>query len=176
MIEEEGQPTTPKEITQENKIDYFRDTPIRLLGYANEVGEAFRQLIPVKLVRLSYVVASTYCFCDAASKSIGSKPTKDQIESGKSDNQVALETFVEAAVWQGLASVIIPGFTINRICWLSSIALRRGLGRLVAAEKQRYLVTGIGLSSIPFIIHPIDTLVDHVVDKAVRDYNRPNED
>ena len=32
-----------KESTAE-EVDLYRDTPIRLLGYANEVGEAFRQV------------------------------------------------------------------------------------------------------------------------------------
>ena len=38
------------------------------LGYANEVGESFRQLVSIKLVRLSYIIASTYCLADASSK------------------------------------------------------------------------------------------------------------
>ncbi|KHN71649.1 Mitochondrial fission process protein 1 [Toxocara canis] len=50
-------------------IDVYRDTPIRLLGYANEVGEAFRALVPVNLVRFSYVVAFGYVCADTADKS-----------------------------------------------------------------------------------------------------------
>ena len=41
---------------------------IYVLGYANEVGEAFRSLVHVRWVRFSYVVASTYVCADAASK------------------------------------------------------------------------------------------------------------
>ena len=40
---------------------------------------------------------------------------------------------------------------------------------------QKYMVTAIGLSSIPYIIKPIDMVVDHIVEKASRDYNRPLE-
>ena len=29
-------------------VDIYRDTPVRLLGYANEVGEAFRALVHVR--------------------------------------------------------------------------------------------------------------------------------
>ena len=171
-------------ITETKKIDYFRDTPLRLLGYANEVGEAFRQLVPVSVVRFSYVVASTYCFGDALSKGLESRAAHQQQQQHseqlkhpeKSVERVAIETFVEAAVWQGLASVIIPGFTINRICWLSGKLLGRGLSHVLSVDKQRYLVTGIGMGSIPFIIKPIDTLVDHVVEKAVRDYNNASND
>ena len=33
------------------EVDIYRDTPVRLLGYANEVGEAFRALVHVRSVR-----------------------------------------------------------------------------------------------------------------------------
>ncbi|KAL1438891.1 hypothetical protein MTO96_047627 [Rhipicephalus appendiculatus] len=48
--------------------DIFRDTPVRLLGYANEVGEAFRSLVHVNVVRLSYAVASAYVVADTTDK------------------------------------------------------------------------------------------------------------
>lgn len=37
-------------------------------GYANEVGESFRALVPVSLVRGSYVVAGLYCLADTYDK------------------------------------------------------------------------------------------------------------
>lgn len=91
-----------------NRVDVFRDTPVRLLGkkiivwfvmislnircvlhsfhvrpisevksyfisytsgYANEVGESFRALVPVSLVRLSYAIATGYVIADTADKS-----------------------------------------------------------------------------------------------------------
>ena len=42
------------------EVDIYRDTPLRYLGYANEVGEAFRALVHVNWVKLSYGVASAY--------------------------------------------------------------------------------------------------------------------
>lgn len=152
-----------KEIT----LDYFRDTPVRYLGYANEVGEAFRQLIPVSFVRLSYVVASTYCLSDATSKAFYVKK-EDLSTDKKSPNKKAIEMFIEAAVWQGLASVIIPGFTINRICWMSNIVIRSMMSSLLSPTRQKYLVTSIGLGCIPVIIKPIDRLVDAVIDSGVK--------
>lgn len=38
------------------------------LGYANEVGESFRALVPVSFVRASYVVAGLYCLADTYDK------------------------------------------------------------------------------------------------------------
>ncbi|ESO97543.1 hypothetical protein LOTGIDRAFT_60346, partial [Lottia gigantea] len=48
--------------------DVFRDTWVRYLGYSNEVGEAFRSLVNVKLVYLSYGLASSYVLADSIHK------------------------------------------------------------------------------------------------------------
>ena len=49
------------------KADIFRDTPIRYLGYANEVGEAFHQILPIFYLP-SYVISFAYVFTDTFSK------------------------------------------------------------------------------------------------------------
>ncbi|XP_008569572.1 PREDICTED: mitochondrial fission process protein 1 isoform X2 [Galeopterus variegatus] len=48
--------------------DLYRDTWVRYLGYTNEVGEAFRSLVPAAVVWLSYGVASSYVLADAIDK------------------------------------------------------------------------------------------------------------
>jgi len=50
------------------EVDIYRDTPVRLLGYANEVGEAFRALVHVRWVKASYGVASAYVLADTFDK------------------------------------------------------------------------------------------------------------
>ena len=47
----EGENSASKIPSKEEK-DVFRDTPVRYLGYANEVGEAFRAQVHVNWVRL----------------------------------------------------------------------------------------------------------------------------
>ena len=49
-------------------VDLYRDTPVRYLGYANEVGESFRYQYP-KFVVPSYGIAFMYCFADTIDKS-----------------------------------------------------------------------------------------------------------
>lgn len=49
------------------EIDVWRDTPIRLFGYANEIGESFRYIFPAAY-KPSYMLASGYCFCDVVDK------------------------------------------------------------------------------------------------------------
>ena len=93
--------------------DIWRDTPVRLLGYANEVGESFRPIFPKFLVP-SYALAIGYTFCDCADK--GKKAYK--AENNKI-TQLVIASSIDALVWQLLASVAIPGFMINRIVHLS---------------------------------------------------------
>lgn len=70
-------------------------------------------------------------------------------------------------LWQMSASVIIPGIVINRITWAA--------GKLVKNAKishvaRKWLPTCIGLAVIPLIIKPIDTAVDHAMDRTYRKY------
>ena len=137
MSEEE----TPK------PVDLYRDTPVRYLGYANEVGEAFRNMVHKNVVRFSYLISGGYVVADATSKS--------------SSSTTPIRTFADVLIWQGLASVAIPGFTINRLCW--------AVGKMVGPARTA-VVTGTGLLAIPFIIKPIDAAVDHGMERVVRPY------
>jgi len=148
-------------MSEEKEVDIYRDTPVRLLGYANEVGEAFRALVHVRWVRASYGVASAYVLADTADK--GQKMNKmPDSDSGK----VALAAF-DTLVWQAFASVIVPGFLINRICAGSLLGLARAMPS-VAENTRKWATTGLGLGVIPFIVHPIDSLVHIVMDNTTR--------
>lgn len=109
---------------EEKPVDIYRDTPIRLLGYANEVGEAFRSLVHVRLVHLSYGIASAYVFADTFDKSSTHYRELREEKALNVAKHVSI-TAVDTLIWQALASVIIPGFTINRLCALSAAILRR---------------------------------------------------
>ena len=74
---------------------------------------------------------------------------------------------LDTLVWQGLASVAIPGFTINRICWASGKLLAAAATGLPVVARK-WTVTGIGLGSIPLIIKPIDNSVDWLLDNTLR--------
>ncbi|XP_059610872.1 mitochondrial fission process protein 1 [Phlebotomus argentipes] len=141
--------------------DLYRDTPLRYLGYSNEVGESFRPLIKKIFVHLSYGIAVSYVCADVCDKSY--KVYKRPSGGAKAAAVAAGDVFL----WQMLASVIIPGFTINRICW--------GTGKLLKMAHQKGLIkkwvpTCVGLVSIPVIIHPIDNFVDALMEKTYRVY------
>merc|ERR1712029_1287820 len=148
---------------KETEVDIYRDTPVRFLGYANEVGEAFRALVSVGFVRATYGVASACVLADTVDKASKMNKEKDSDSS-----KVALAAF-DTLVWQALASVIVSGFTINRICAFSLTGLARALPH-VAENSRKWATTGIGLGVIPIIIHPIDNLIHFVMDNTTRKY------
>ncbi|KAK4321717.1 hypothetical protein Pmani_007514 [Petrolisthes manimaculis] len=145
------------------EVDIYRDTPIRLLGYANEVGEAFRALTPIWFVRSTYGVASCYVVADTYDKA--NKMSKQPGASKRAVTHAALDTLV----WQALASVMVPGFTINRVCAGSLVALARVVPKL-PLNTRKWITTAVGLGCIPFIVHPIDTGVHYVMDNTMRKY------
>ncbi|XP_041972449.1 mitochondrial fission process protein 1 [Aricia agestis] len=140
--------------------DFFRETWARYLGYANEVGESFRAVVPVGVVRASYAVAFAYVLADTADKSwkmyqTGARPSRVLHETG------------DALIWQTLASVVVPGLVINRICAFSQKQLKTRYGHIPRTPRNLATVA-IGLVSIPFIIHPIDNSVTLLMNLTYR--------
>jgi fission process protein 1 len=62
--------------------------------------------------------------------------------------------------------VAIPGFTINRVVALSTAVANKTLQQ--SPIVRRWAPTAIGLGVIPLIIHPIDHLVDSLLDSSTR--------
>jgi len=147
------------------EVDIFRDTLLRYCGYANEVGEAFRALTPKAFVHGTYVVASVYVLADATDKAIKANK-KTYADDSKRTAAVAVG-FVDSLVWQAFASVIVPGFTINRVCAGSLYGMGKVIPK-VPLNTRKWITTFIGLGMIPLIIHPIDNGVHYVMDHSIR--------
>ena len=178
--------------------DRLRTGFIRYAGYANEVGEAFRPLVPRAAVNASYVAASGYVVADAAWRA-NTLPTS-------SPRSPSVEV-VDTLIWQGLASVIIPGEPFSamrnrqseaaplataavlavslapqesmrvlgyllRLC-LIGMAINRivwAVGRVSPASIVKWSPTAAGLCCIPFIIKPIDHGVDLLMESVFRPF------
>ncbi|KAJ7309549.1 hypothetical protein JRQ81_007598 [Phrynocephalus forsythii] len=151
-------------------VDLYRDTWVRYLGYANEVGESFRAIVPVSLVWASYGVATIYVTADAVDKGKKAATATPKEEGRAAQATVAV---VDTFVWQSLASVIIPGFTINRICAASLYLMGRTTRWPLSVRK--WATTAVGLSAIPFIIKPIDRSVDFLMDSSLRKLYKTEE-
>jgi fission process protein 1 len=147
------------------KDDIFRDSLLRYLGYANEIGEALKPVAPA-FYYPSYVVAFGYVLGDTLDKSTrASKECDDQRKSGNARAMHIGEAAVDTLVWQTLASVVLPGYTINRVVDATGIALERAKIKGFAA---RWTPTMAGFAAIPMIIHPIDNLVHWMMDNSIR--------
>eukprot|EP00735_Rhodelphis_limneticus_P003957 TRINITY_DN15500_c0_g1::TRINITY_DN15500_c0_g1_i1::g.30575::m.30575 TRINITY_DN15500_c0_g1::TRINITY_DN15500_c0_g1_i1::g.30575 ORF type:complete len:210 (+),score=-1.60,sp/Q8T3C8/MTFP1_CAEEL/46.84/1e-34,MTP18/PF10558.4/1.2e-34 TRINITY_DN15500_c0_g1_i1:84-632(+) len=163
------------EMKKSKEFDVLRDSPLRYLGYANEVGESFRPLVPKFLVNFSYLVAFGYVGADAYIKT---RKAYNEHKTGKVSVDVArlnaAEQFVDVTLWQTLASVVIPGYLINRTVWLTQKVLHsRVLRGHVGAMGMMQIPTLVGLGAIPFIVHPIDEAVEASMHHYVRPYIRP---
>ena len=59
------------------------------------------------------------------------------------------------------------GFTINRLCAASLFTLGR-VAPSVSLNARKWATTALGLGVIPFIVHPIDSLVHYGMDNTTR--------
>ena len=167
------------------EVDIFRDTLVRYLGYANELGESFRPVLP-QLVVPSYAVAFLYVLGDTVDKGrkaagagagAGAPPPQDGDVDGPGAGAGAAEVArlrvmdacSDTLVWQTLASVAIPGFLINRVVKGTTMAMP---ALRLPAVATKWLPTAVGLAMIPLIIHPIDQFVDYLLDSTSRPYMR----
>ncbi len=140
-------------------VDIFRDTWVRYLGYANEVGEAFRPLYP-RFVKPSYGIAFSYVFVDSFDKG-----WKEYSREGSTPASI-LKLSSDCLIWQTLASILLPGYTIKYVTKLGEIALQKIVFK--SAIMTRFGPTTLGLAAIPLIIHPIDSFVDYLMDNTYR--------
>ena len=140
------------------KYDIWRDSLLRYLGYANEVGESFRPVAP-RLVLPSYAVSFGYVLCD----------TIDKGGAARAEGRPVVKAAVDTLVWQTLASVALPGFVINRCVKLAAYGLAQpSAAAVVPKVAARWAPTAVGLAVIPVIIHPLDNFVHWAMDNTVR--------
>jgi len=178
---EEGEPSSsPSSVPPpaQNEVDLFRDTGLRYMGYANEAGEAFRAFIGASGVLVSYAIASGYVVSDSIYQ--GYMTAKHLKKDGATDGnstkmRIAMAT-AESLVWQSLASVIIPGFTINRCVALAHFLLASlfrqevfgGISTETTEKLDHWGPTLFGLAMIPVIVRPIDSTVEKTFERHVR--------
>jgi len=102
--------------------DIYRETPVRLLGYADEIGETFRPSIHVSWVPVIYDIASAYVLANTLDKTLNMSK-RPFVNDSKKYHEVFIAG-IETLIEQNFAPVIVPGVTINRICVLSVYVLK----------------------------------------------------
>eukprot|EP01101_Sappina_pedata_P002852 TRINITY_DN13069_c0_g1_i1.p1 TRINITY_DN13069_c0_g1~~TRINITY_DN13069_c0_g1_i1.p1 ORF type:complete len:206 (+),score=4.21 TRINITY_DN13069_c0_g1_i1:43-618(+) len=126
---------------------------IRYLAYTNDVGEAFRPIVPLTIVRLAYAISWSYIIGDIVLE--GRKET----QKGSSRNEVS-RTVSERAVFQTLASMALPALTIHTQVALFGIVFKR-VGRY-----QYWGPTISGLVLIPILPVLYDRPVEYITQKV----------
>ena len=146
------------------EIDVYRDTPLRYLGYTNELGEALGPLVPLPwFVASTYVVAIGYVLADTLDK--GSRALSGEKYSSNVVSCALIES-ADAGIWQVAASVALPGFSIHQI-----VAATAEVERAFGVEPEgvaALLPSAIGLLVIPLIAKPLDELAEKLMDWTLR--------
>jgi fission process protein 1 len=140
-------------------VDPYRETSLRYMGYANELGEAFTTYLPEWGLPASYCVAASYVMFDTVDKGQKAYDAADEGEKFQDTLRISAETLT----WQMLASVFWPGSIIRVIVNASATMIsNRDLD-----DQLHFLPTLIGLMAIPVIVKPIDTTVDKLMENSV---------
>ncbi len=136
------------------RFDPYRETSIRYMGYANEVGEALEDYLPDWGIPASYCVAATYVIFDTldkGQKAFDAAPRNERLEE-------SLKASTETFIWQLLASLFWPGGVIR---------LMVNVIDLVIPGDNEYISTALGILLIPVIVRPIDEFVDEIMEDSV---------
>jgi len=153
-------PPTVHKKAQKNIIRYidpYRETSLRYMGYANDLGEAFTPYLPDWGLPASYSIAATYVLFDTIDKGQKAYETAEEIDRIKD----TLRASVETLTWQLLASVFCPGSIIHVIVSATATLLARC--HLDDVSSLHFLPTFMGVLAIPVIIKPIDETIDKFV-------------
>jgi fission process protein 1 len=182
---------------EKTEYDPLRDGPLRYLGYANEVGEAFAAWLFPGGVTLSYAVAIGYVLFDTVDKYNKTKKDAEEklksvslpksVEVSKLIATIGAERGLDTLVWQLIASVAAPGYTIHTVVALVTALLRkceeqpaiiaglRNAAEAVGTSPEIFIETfnksgptAAGLIAIPFIVHPIDGAVHACLNATLR--------
>ena len=140
--------------TTYKSVDPYRETSLRYMGYANELGEAFTSYLPEWGLPASYCVAASYVMFDTIDKGQKAFDAAEEEEKITDTLRISMETLT----WQMLASVFWPGSIIRVIV---------NMAAHMSGDDHQYLPTLVGLAAIPLIVKPIDTTVDKLMETSI---------
>ncbi|KAL4075755.1 mitochondrial 18 KDa protein-domain-containing protein [Scleroderma citrinum] len=136
----------------------------RYIAYTSDVGEAFRPLVPSAVVRAAYGISWLYLSADVsyeAYKAHRRGPSPIEAAHFSEPTRVSLVA-VKRAVFQSVASMALPAFTIHTIVARSKPMFSR-------SQHPRIRTWGptlAGLAVVPALPYIFDEPVEHVVDRA----------
>lgn len=126
---------------------------VRYLAYTSDFGEAFRPIAHPYVVRASYGVSWAYVIGDVSYEAYNMSQNHG---IGGADLYVST---AKRAVFQSIASMALPAFTIHTIVHESKKVFKR-MGRF-----QKWGPSVLGLSVVPFLPlydHPVEHACDYL--------------
>ncbi|KXS21782.1 hypothetical protein M427DRAFT_51162 [Gonapodya prolifera JEL478] len=129
----------------------------RYLAYTSDVGEAFRPVVHPSIVKAAYGVSWAYVIVDVSSTGY-----LERRKPGATNRDVG-EVVVKRAVFQSLASMALPAFTIHQTVHLASSLLKRTTRNVML---RRWGPTIAGLAVVPALPFIFDHPVEWAVEKA----------
>lgn len=166
----------------DNSMAYIRHvlrqiTNYRLVTYTSKITDATKPIIPINIMRIGYGLSFCYIISDIGLKLYDFKIKtyqKDSISgiSNKKLNSIIWYKGLDLTLWHTSASIILPATVIHIIVHntdkLQTKYSNKFYHKYTSLRFRSFFPTIIGISSIPFIIKPIDKLTDLCLDKLIR--------
>lgn len=127
----------------------------RYLAYTSDVGEAFRPIVSPWVVKGAYGISWAYLTLDVSYEGYKAK------QAGL-DNQVIGAAMVKRAVFQSVASMALPMFTIHSIVKYSA---RHVFASVKNPKIKGWGPTVMGLGIVPFLPFIFDHPVEYAVER-----------
>jgi len=148
----------------------------RYVAYTSDIGESFRPVVHPWLIRGAYGVSWLYLTGDVVNE--GYKAYTRQYPSSPStdlkNNAVALlptplledykSVMVQRAIFQSVASMGLPAFTIHSVVKYSARALKD----IKNVRVRTWAPVGLGLAVVPFLPYLFDEPVEHAVEYSFK--------
>jgi fission process protein 1 len=128
----------------------------RLVAYTSDVGESLRPVAHPYLVKGGYAVSIAYVVGDVAYETNRQRTNPRPGMEGRDWRRVA----VERAAFQGIASMVLPAFTIHSVVKYSGQAIKN----LPNKTLRLWGPVALGLGTVPALPFLFDKPVEHVVD------------
>ncbi|CAJ0587369.1 unnamed protein product, partial [Mesorhabditis spiculigera] len=148
-------------------LDWYRETPLRKLGYISQVAESLRPILPRWLFAMGYVTPASYVGAmamDEPRRMRAHLKDKKVLDARSTRARLILDT----AVWQLLSNLIIPGIFLRQVSKRSLHLLSKN--RKMNNWAKKSIACAIPLATIPIIERPIDAAVQMGLNSTIRQY------
>jgi fission process protein 1 len=161
----------------------------RYVAYTSDIGESFRPVAHPNWVRAAYGISWAYLIGDVSHEGykaykqnqriLAPETDEDRVESELHGKKIpAIEDFravmAQRAVFQSIASMGLPAFTIHSIVRYSGQAFKN----VKNVRLRTWGPIGLGLAAVPALPfmfdHPIETATEYVFHKAFETIGGPD--